>query len=59
MYGVANEFQLPARCRISAMQRNLPVANGGLLEVHLGSSQQAVVNFTFAAIAVARSYGHM
>lgn len=31
------------------MQRNLPVANGGLLEVHLGASQQVVVNFKYAA----------
>jgi hypothetical protein len=30
------------------MQRLLPVANGGLPEVHWGTGQQAVVDFMFA-----------
>jgi hypothetical protein len=33
-----------------AMQRLLPVANGGLPEVHWGADQQAAVDCTFAAI---------
>jgi hypothetical protein len=32
----------------------LPSTNGGLLEVHLGACQQAVIDFTFAAIAAVR-----
>ena len=36
----------------SAVGRKRVLANGGLLEVHLGTSQQAVVDFMFAAIGV-------
>lgn len=34
------------------MGRKRVLANGGLLEVHLGACQQAVVDFMFAAIPV-------
>jgi len=33
-----------------ASQRKRVLANGGLLDVHLGACQQAVVDFMFAAI---------
>jgi hypothetical protein len=33
------------------LQRKRVLVNGGLLEVHLGACQQAVVDFRFAAIA--------
>jgi hypothetical protein len=33
------------------MQRLLPVASGRLLEAHWGAGQQAVADYTFAAIA--------
>lgn len=36
----------------SSTQRERVLVNGGLLEVHLGAGQQAVVNFMFAAIVV-------
>jgi hypothetical protein len=37
---------------ISLVPRDLPFTNSGLLEVHLGAGQQAVVDCTFAAIPV-------
>jgi hypothetical protein len=36
----------------SQVQRNLPLTNGGLLEVHLDANQRAVVDCKFAAIPV-------
>jgi hypothetical protein len=36
------------------MSRYLPVTNGRLLEVHPAASQQAVVDFMFAALGVVR-----
>ena len=38
----------------AVLQRKRVLANGGLLEVHRGACQQAVVNFMFAAIPVVR-----
>jgi hypothetical protein len=37
--------------------RNLPVANGWLLEVHMDASKQAVIDYKFAAIADIRASG--
>ncbi len=37
---------------VTVMQRKRVLANGGLLDVHLGACQQAVVDFRFAAITV-------
>lgn len=37
---------------MAALQRKRVLANGGLLEVHLGACQQAAVDFMFAAIGV-------
>jgi hypothetical protein len=39
------------------VRRLLPVANGRLLEAHLGAGQQAVVDCTFAAGAVLQKVG--
>ena len=39
---------------ILVVQRKRVLANGGLPEVHWGASQQAVVDFMFAAIPVIR-----
>lgn len=36
----------------AGMQRKRVLANGGLLDVHLGACQQAAVDFMFAAEAV-------
>ncbi len=36
------------------MQRERVLANGGLLDVHLGACQEVVVDFMFAALAAAR-----
>jgi hypothetical protein len=48
---LAAEFVWLERRRKTAMWRKRVLANGGLLEVHLGACQQAVVDFMFAAIA--------
>jgi hypothetical protein len=48
-YGLRIRFSIQLEI---ALQREPTSTNGRLLEVHLGASQQAAVNFTFAAIAV-------
>ena len=35
---------------MTVLQRILPLANGGLLEVRMGASQRSGVDFMFAAV---------
>jgi hypothetical protein len=47
-----NKVRCKCRSSIAVVWRERVLANGGLLEVHLGACQRAVVDFMFAATSV-------